>query len=183
MKGKISEVADPVPTKGVRVYSVMMPPPGSRPPCPNCDSGDVISKGIAWRCKVCQKNFRKITRVYVYGPPCCECGGKTGSRGEDWKCRVCGRNMKKGYRGMDVYGPPCCECGGKTRSRGEDWKCLDCGRYMTKKYRRRENDNQGSKVTGAKTGNNISGCVQPTCPTDANRRCPLWSGELSDPKV
>lgn len=71
-----------------------------RPPCPECGSEYVWSRGTRWVCKKCGRYFVKIPRLKKINfkeRPCCpECGAyHTISYGTDWQCGTCGRWWKK----------------------------------------------------------------------------------------
>jgi len=79
-----------------------------RPPCPDCGSRYIISKGASWLCKVCGRWFRKIIRSdgKINAPgPCVYClsGAESIiSYGTRWRCNVCnktwGKNLDRARR-------------------------------------------------------------------------------------
>jgi tRNA(Ile2) C34 agmatinyltransferase TiaS len=110
-------------------------------------------------------------------PPCPRCGSvDIISQGRNWYCKRCCRRFIKIKYKTAMIGPLCTECGMVTRSNGiRLWCCPNCGKAAMKKLRRK-NDNQRSGIKNPEAGNPVPSCIQPTCPTDADRRCPLWRG-------
>lgn len=68
-----------------------------RPPCPDCNSFNIMSKGYMWRCNICGRWFlkiyhpRKLLRNLEHPVcPICFNGDNAISKGSGWLCRKCG---------------------------------------------------------------------------------------------
>ena len=123
----------------------------NRPNCPNCNGANPISKGTAWRCKICgsawNKTYRgKFIKELGNRPNCPKCGKSfPSSHGHSWMCVGCGKQWLKINNPKDYSfykdRPPCPHCGayhtmimGKTQ-----FRCGECGKnYSENTLRKKE---------------------------------------------
>ena len=69
-----------------------------RPPCPECGSLYISSRGIEWECRECGRRYLKKKRgvYYTDKPDCIYCGSKhIQSQSPNWFCCDCMRSFRK----------------------------------------------------------------------------------------
>ena len=128
-----------------------------RPPCPECGSHEIISKGKAWICRICGRYFiknprgKKWKKDLIDRPESCiHCGAKSIENGEliiwangqRWWCVRCGKSWikdkgKYSIRQEKGERPSCPSCGTLNPvSSGSRWMCTNpkCGKTWRKVY-------------------------------------------------
>lgn len=119
---------------------------GKRPKCPECHSGNPISRGSYWECRKCERCWRKflrgVFRKKLDRPDCKFCGTKSEyvvANGYKWLCTKCGRGWVKLSRPKrkDLGERPKCQsCGSPDPySSGNRWTCVKCGKSWFKEIK------------------------------------------------
>lgn len=117
---------------------------GERPPCPECASINIYSRGLGWSCKDCGKEYRKNPIgnkkiIMNIQHPCPRCKSfRVSSRHSppSWKCLDCGkfwvkfRVPRKQVQNLEHPCPNCKSVHVSNQSR--KWRCLDCGKTWLK---------------------------------------------------